>query len=74
MVLKLEWNPLHPRTPPTKSTGLILFLSLLLIFFFFFGSDFSTASCSCSSSTPVTASSLASALYLIQTNYIAVLI
>ena len=75
VVLKLEWNPLHPRTPPpSKSAGLLLFLSLLSIFFFF-GSDFATASCSCScSSTPATASSLVSALYLIRTNYIAILI
>ena len=73
VVLKLEWNPLHPKTPPSKSAGLLLFLSLLSIFFLC--SDFATASCSCSSSsTPDTTSSLVSALYLIQTNYIAILI
>ena len=72
VVLKLEWNPLHPRTPLIQISGLLLFLSLLSIFFF--GSDFATVSCSCSSSTPATASSLASALYLIRTNYIAILI
>ena len=72
VVLKLEWNPLHLRTPLSKSAGLFLFLSLLSIFF---GSDFATASCSCcSSSTPAIASSLVSALYLIRTNDIAVLI
>ena len=34
VVLKLEWNPLYPRTPPSKSAGLLFFLSLLSIFFF----------------------------------------
>ena len=41
-------------------------------FHFFFGSDFATASSS--SSAPATASSLAYAQYLIQTNYITILI
>ena len=41
---------------------------------FFFWHDFPTASSSSSSSTPSTASSLVSALYLIRTNDIAVLI
>ena len=59
-VLKLEWNPLHPRTPLAKSAGLLLFLSPLSIFFF--GSDFAIAS------------SLASAQYLIRTNSIVILI
>ena len=76
VVLKLEKNSLHPRTPPpppSKSAGLLLFLSLLSIFFFC--NDFATASCSSSSSlTPATASSLVSALYLIRSNDIAVLI
>ena len=73
VVLKLEWNLCIRGHPPSKSAGLLLFLSLLSIFFF--GSDFATASCSCSSSsTPANASSLVSALYLIRTNDIAVLI
>ena len=73
VVLKLEWNPLHLRTPPIKISE--AFTLLEPPFHFFFGSDFATASCSsCSSSTPATASSLVSALYLIRTNYIVVLI
>ena len=34
VVLKFEWNPLHLRTPPSKSAGILLFLSLISIFFF----------------------------------------
>ena len=59
VVLKLEWNPLHPKTPPSKSAGLLLFLTLHSICCF--GSDVATASCSSSSSTPATAFSLVSA-------------
>ena len=72
MVLKLEWNHLHPRTPPVQISG--VFTLLEPPFLFFFGSDFATASCSSSSSTPATASSLVSSLYLIRTNYINILI
>ena len=61
VVLKLEWNPLHPGTSPAKSAGLFSLLKppfhlspLLSFFFFFFGSDFATTSSS--SSTPATAS------------------
>ena len=65
VVLKLEWNPLHPRTPPTKSARLFdfisPFLSPLSIFpIFFFGSAVATASSSSSSAFAIT-SSLASA-------------
>ena len=71
--MKMEWNPLHPRTPPAKSAGLFSLLEppfhLSSFFSFFFGSYFATASSS--SSTPATASSLASAQYLIRTNYVA---
>ena len=39
-VLKLEWNPLHPRTPPLEATGFLAFLAtsigpLFFSFFFF---------------------------------------
>ena len=27
VVRELEWNPLQPRTPPPKSTGLFVFLA-----------------------------------------------
>ena len=27
VVLKLEWNPLHPRTPPLEATAFLAFLS-----------------------------------------------
>ena len=76
VVLKLEWNPLLPRKPPIQISGAFTLLEppFLFFFFVFFCSNFATASCSSSSSTPATASSLASALYLIQTNYIDVLI
>ena len=75
VVLKLEWNPLHPRTPPIQISGAFALLeSPFHLFFFFFGIDFAIASCSCSSSSTLdTASSLVSALYLIQTNDIAIL-
>ena len=63
MVLKLEWNPLHPGTSPAKSAGLSSLLEppfhLSFFFFFFFCSDFATTSSS--SSTPATTSSLAPA-------------
>ena len=72
VVLKLEWNPPHPRTPPIQISGAFTLLEPSF-HLFFFSSDFATTSSS-SSSTPATASSLASALYLIRTNYIAVLI
>ena len=59
-------------TPHPNQRG---FYSSLASFPSFFGSDFATASCSSSSSlTSATASSLVSALYLIRTNDIAVLI
>ena len=58
VVLKLEWNPLHPGTSPAKSAGLF---SLLEPPFhlspLFFGSDFATTSSS--SSTPAIASTSA---------------
>ena len=74
VVLKLEWNPLHPRAPPIQISGAFTLLKPPF-HLFFFGSDFATASCSCScSSTPAIASSLVSALYLIRTNNMAVLI
>ena len=28
VVLKLEWNPLHPRTPPLEATRFLAFLSI----------------------------------------------
>ena len=73
VVLKLEWNPLHPRTSPIQISGAFTLLEPLF-FFFFFGSYFATTYCSSSSSTPATASFLVSSLYLIRMNYIAVLI
>ena len=77
MVLKLEWNPLHPRTPLIQISGAFALLEppFHLFFSFFCCSDFAAASySSCSSSTPATASSLVSALYLIRMNDIVVLI
>ena len=80
--LKLEWNPLHPRTPPAKSAGLFdfisPFLSLLSIFpcFLVFGSAVATASSSASATTSsfafATVSFLVSTYYLIQTNYVTI--
>ena len=63
-------------TPLAKSAGLLLFLSPLSIYIYiyiyiFFG-NFATASSS--SLAPATTSSLASARYLIRTNYISILI
>ena len=63
VVLKLEWNPLHPGTSPAKSAGFFslleppFHLSPFFSFSFFFGSNFATVSSS--SSTPATASTLA---------------
>ena len=69
VVLKLEWNPLYPRTPPPppiQINGAFALLKPPSHLFFFFATA--------SSSTPATASSLVYALYLIRTNDIAVLI
>ena len=75
MVLKLEWNPLHLRTPPIQISGAFSLLEPPFLLFFWFGSDFATGFCSSSSSsTPATTSSLVYALYLIRTNDIAILI
>ena len=35
VVLKLEWNPLHPRTPALEATGFLAFLSTSIGPFFF---------------------------------------
>ena len=77
VVLKLEWNPLHPRTPPSKSAGLFDFISPFLSplsifppFFSHFSLSFIiiiiffcsvVATASSSSSASATTSSLASA-------------
>ena len=84
VVLKLEQNPLHPRTPLAKSVGLFLFHipllepPFLLFFFLSFCSNFSTASSSASDISSslafATTSSLASSQYSIQENYVTILI
>ena len=33
VVLKLEWNPLHPRTPPIQINGAFTLLEPLFFFF-----------------------------------------
>ena len=84
VVLNLKRNPLHPRTPPSKSAGLFDFIFPFLsphsIFYFFlsFCSNFSTTSSSASATASTlasaTTSSLASAQYSIRTNYVTILI
>ena len=56
VVLKLEWNLLHPRTSPAKSAGIFSLIESPFPSFpsFIFGSNFATASSS--SSTLATAS------------------